>query len=355
MELLGQLMMMGIEGKELSLDEKKFIETNDIGGVILFSRNYESPTQLSELTNSIQSLRKKYPLFISVDQEGGRVQRFKEGFTHFPSMMSISSLNSPKICFEVHKIMGDELKCCGVNLNLSPVCDILINEKNDVIGDRAFGTDEEAVSKFVSSAVRGLEKSGILSCAKHFPGHGRSFEDSHFHKVIVDADLEDLKNNDFLPFVRAIKARIDFLMISHIIVPSLDSDFPCSLSKKVQSYIRKEMRYSRIIISDDMDMKAITDHYSREDAAFHALKAETDILIYRDFQTSIEGFEAIKSIYKNKKIHLPHWNEKFKRIQDCKRKKLKDYEPIKLNNLLNNMNLEEHLIYRNEIISKINT
>ena len=179
MDNFGQLIMMGISGLSLTPEEKSFIETEKIGGVILFDYNFQDPAQLAELVNSIQKIRDEYPLFIAVDQEGGRVQRFKKHFTQFPSMFEISSHQSPKLVFEVHQVMARELSACGINLSLSPCCDILTNPSNKVIGDRSFGTTAEDVEKYISAAIRGLQTTGLLSCAKHFPGHGDTTKDSH--------------------------------------------------------------------------------------------------------------------------------------------------------------------------------
>ena len=165
---IGQLFITGISGLSLTVEESEFLENNNIGGVILFKHNYQDPAQLAELVNSIQALRDEYPLFVSVDQEGGRVIRFKTHFTQFPSMHEIGQLDSPKLTFEVHKVLAEELKACGVNLDYSPCCDVWNNPKNKVIGDRAFGKTPDEVEKHVSAAIRGLDAGNILSCAKHF-------------------------------------------------------------------------------------------------------------------------------------------------------------------------------------------
>ena len=149
MNEIGQLVMTGISSKTLLEEERKFLEQENIGGVILFSHNFESPAQLAELVNAIQSCRNEYPLYIAVDNEGGRVFRFKNHFSQLPSAMDISILDSPKTCFHISKIAAEELAACGVNLNLAPVCDVWNNPKNKVIGDRAYGSDAETVSKFV--------------------------------------------------------------------------------------------------------------------------------------------------------------------------------------------------------------
>ena len=183
---LGQLIITGISGTELTEEEKKFIENENIGGIILFSKNYETPDQLARLVNSIQVLRQEYPLFISVDNEGGRVLRFQDHFSQIPAAFNLAKLNSPKIIFQMAKIQADEYLACGVNLNFAPVCDIWNNPNNEVIGDRAYGVNAEDVSKYVSAAIRGFQKHGIMACAKHFPGHGNTLEDSHFISSCIE-------------------------------------------------------------------------------------------------------------------------------------------------------------------------
>lgn len=169
MDNYGQLIISGIKGTTLLPEESEFIKEEKLGGIILFTHNFQDPAQLAELVNSIQKLRDDYPLFISVDQEGGRVLRFKTHFTQFPSMLDLTKMDSPKLIFEVHQVLARELAACGINLSYSPCCDILTNPENKVIGDRAFGSDPDTVEKYISAAIRGLQTSGLLSCAKHFP------------------------------------------------------------------------------------------------------------------------------------------------------------------------------------------
>ena len=193
---LGQLFITGVTGLSLDSTEADYIRENNIGGVILFQPNYTDPAQLAELVNDITKQRDEYPLFVSVDQEGGRVKRFKTHFTQFPSMLEVSKLDSPKITFEVHKQLALELKTCGINLNYSPCADIFTNPKNSVIGDRAFGTDVESVEKHVSAAIRGLHTGGVLACAKHF-SHGDTTKDSHYDLPFIKKTLSELEKLRF--------------------------------------------------------------------------------------------------------------------------------------------------------------
>lgn len=328
MTQLGQLVFTGLSGLTLTEEEKKFIEKEDIGGVILFSKNYESPAQLAELVNNIQMLRKEYPLFIATDHEGGRVVRFKTHFTQFPPMLDIARLDSPKILFEVATIMSEELLACGVNLNLAPVCDIWNNEQNKVIWDRAFGTDHETVSKFISSMIRGFQTNGILSCAKHFPGHGNTTKDSHYDLPIVKKSLEQIKAEEIQPFIKAVKARVDFIMMAHIIVEEIDPNLPCSLSPRAHEMLRNDLKFKGLILSDDMQMKAITDHRGTGEAAMMAIRAGSDLVEYRDMEEAMLGLEGLKKAQKDKTIKSHDFTDRLSRIEETKKRYFTEYKPI---------------------------
>lgn len=328
MNQIGQLIFTGLSGLTLNDEERLFIEKEDIGGVILFSKNYESPAQLAELVNSIQTLRKEYPLFICTDHEGGRVVRFKTQFTQFPPMLEIAKLDSPKMVFEVATIMAEELLACGVNLNLAPVCDIWNNIQNKVIWDRAFGTDYETVSKFISSMIRGFETNHLMSCAKHFPGHGNTLKDSHYDLPIVKKPLEEIRNEEFQPFIKAVKARVDMIMMAHIIVEDIDPDLPCSLSPKAHAILRQELKYKGLILSDDMQMGAITAHRGTGEAAMMAIRAGSDLVEYRDMSEAMLGLEGLKKAQKDKTIKASEFSDRLIRIENHKKAYFKEYKPI---------------------------
>ncbi|MGZ3787107.1 MAG: beta-N-acetylhexosaminidase [Bacteriovorax sp.] len=353
MTQLGQLVFTGLSGLTLTDEEKKFIEKEDIGGVILFSKNYESPAQLAELVNSIQMLRKEYPLFIATDHEGGRVVRFKTHFTQFPPMLDIARLDSPKLVFEVATIMSEELLACGVNLNLAPVCDIWNNEQNKVIWDRAFGTEHETVSKFISSMIRGFQTSGLLSCAKHFPGHGNTTKDSHYDLPIVKKSLEDIKAEEIQPFIKAVKARVDFIMMAHIIVEEIDPDLPCSLSPRAHEMLRNELKFKGLILSDDMQMKAITDHRGTGEAAMMAIRAGSDMVEYRDMEQAVLGLEGLKKAQKEKTIRPQEFTDRLARVAETKKRYFTDYRPIYVPDIEKKFNRKANQQFVEEIKRKI--
>lgn len=353
MSNVGQLIFTGVSGTILTDDEKKFIEEENIGGVIFFANNYESPGQLAELVNSIQALRSEYPLFICVDHEGGRVRRFKTHFTQFPPMLDIASIDSPKNLFEVSRIMAEELKACGVNLNLSPVCDILTNVSNKVIGDRAFGRDPESVSKFISSAIRGFQTNGVLACSKHFPGHGDTTKDSHFDLPIVKKSLEDLRKEEFIPFVKAVKSRVEFMMMAHLVVDAIDSELPTSLSPKAYDLVRDELKFTKLIITDDMEMKAITDNFGFEDAAVMAINAGADIIEYKSMDKARLGLKGLKEAMKTKTLKNDIVKDRTDRITTCKENYFSEYKPVYIPEVGTNINKGSSQSFLNELTEKI--
>lgn len=325
---LGQLFITGISGLSLTDSEKKFLKENNLAGVILFKHNYQDPGQLAELINEIQTLRDEFPMFISVDQEGGRVKRFQTHFTQFPAMFALGKCQSPKLVFEVHKAMAEELSACGVNLNFSPVCDIWTNPNNKVIGDRAFGETAEEVEANISAAIRGLHTGGVLACGKHFPGHGSTTKDSHFDLPFVKRTMEELKREEMLPFIKASKSRAEFMMMAHLVVDAIDSELPCTLSKAAYHFLRDELKFKKIIITDDMEMKAIADNYGIGESARMALQAGADILLYRSMESTAVALESIRKDIKDQVVHKNELFDKIDRVFDCKKRFFKEYKPV---------------------------
>ena len=299
-EYIGQQLIIGLSGEQLTDEEAQFIVENNIGGVILFDRNLKSIEQIHQLITDIQQLRyklpEKSPLFISVDMEGGRVHRLKEPFTQWPAVKNLGDMGSSNVTFQFAQLMGRELKAMGFNLDYAPCVDILMNDENEVIGDRALGTDPEVVSKLSSAMVRGYIKSDVLSCAKHFPGHGFTSVDSHFDLPVDKRNIAELeKNGDMEPFKRVVKARVDMIMTAHIKFPNIDPQFPVTLSSLfIKQLLREALRYRGIIITDDLDMKALTKNFPKEEIPVMALQAGANMLLYCNEPNS--PVKAVKSI-----------------------------------------------------------
>lgn len=325
---IGQLMFIGLSGKELTTAEADFIVTNNIGGVVLFSRNIESPQQVHQLCSDLYELTdrfaEKLPLFIGIDMEGGRVLRLKEPFTAWPPLRQLGDLNSASLAFKFAQYMGLEMRSVGINLDFAPCVDVLTNLQNQVIGDRAISDDPEIVASIASALVRGYIKADIIPCAKHFPGHGNTLADSHEELPIELTDIETLMNRELIPFKKAFRARLDLVMTAHIKYENIDPEFPVTLSRHfLQKILREELRYQRLIISDDLDMKALSNNYAKEDLPIMALAAGCDLLLYcNEPDSPPAALAALEKALVDKKIHMAQLNESYDKVIDLKQKRL---------------------------------
>ncbi len=253
-----QHVILDLIGTELSPEEHDILQHPLVGGVILFARNYESVPQMTELCRQIRTSRPT-PLLIAVDQEGGRVQRFKEGLTRLPSMGEIGQLyqRSPEqglqLAYSSGQTMATELRAMGIDLSFAPVLD-LDKQQNTVIGDRAFGADSTLVSTLGLAVMRGMRAAGMAATGKHFPGHGSVKTDSHTTLPIDSRSFEEIYREDMQPFIAMIAAGIDALMPAHILFPKIDSH-PVGFSRYwLQEVLRKQLKFSGIIFSDDLNM-----------------------------------------------------------------------------------------------------
>lgn len=332
--MYGPLITIGVQGKTLSDDEKKFIVTNQIGGVVLFSRNFENIKQFHALCHDIHSLRLKMPdktpMFLSIDQEGGRVQRLKEPFTVWPPLKKLGDLDNPTLSFLFSQKMGQELRAFGINLNFAPCADIFSNPKNTVIGDRSLGSDPELVSKHVSAIVRGYIKSDVLACVKHFPGHGNTLIDSHEDLPKEEAELKRLEDFEMMPFKRAFKARVEMCMTSHILFPKIDPKYPASLSEIfIQKILKEHCRFRGLVVTDDLDMGALRKHFSIEEIAVQTLKAGSDVLLYCNEPLSpVLALEAIIGATAQGTLNKADLDARVKKIQQFKKDSILNPDPI---------------------------
>ncbi len=340
---LGQLFIVGFNGLELSNDTAAFLSQANIGGVILFAHNYETPAGVAELINQVQECRSELPFWVSVDHEGGKVQRFKKGFTLIPPAATVGATDSPKLAFELAEMMGKELKAVGVNLNFAPVADIQTNPNNPVIGSRAYGSTEDRVSKIVTGIVRGHMVAGVEPCVKHFPGHGDTSVDTHLALAKVDTPLEVLRDREFRPFLKSFKSRCSMVMTSHVVVTAIDKEFPATLSKKVLTdLLRKDLRYSRIIITDDMEMKAITDHFGAEEAPRLAIEAGCDLLVYRSEAGARHAYASVLKALEEGRLSPDIVLQAATRLKEHKREALGAYHAVNVTEVGQKVGIPEH-------------
>lgn len=270
-----------------------------VGGLIYFGANIINPGQLKTMTENTQKYAKKIedmPLFLAVDEEGGTVARIAKNSNFkvkkFSNMASIGATKDFDKAYQVGKTIGEYLHEYGLNLDFAPDADVLTNPGNKVIGSRSFGSDGTLVAKMALAAAHGLSDSKVLSCFKHFPGHGATEGDTHAGFAYTNRSLNDLKKSELIPFQTASDNNIPFIMISHISVPAVIGDnTPSSLSKVIiTDILRKQMGYTGIIITDSMSMGAIVNTYGTKDAVIKSIQAGADMLLTpKDFEVAYQG------------------------------------------------------------------
>jgi beta-N-acetylhexosaminidase len=295
---IGQLLIGSFPAFELSVELRALVREFDLGGVILFSRNIESPEQVSELAAEAESLGTSQPLWVSVDQEGGRVARLKAPFTLWPPMATLGRAGSEDLAARFASALAAELKAVGVTLDYAPVLDIHTNPKNPVIGDRALAETAAEVARLGRVVVRTLQGAGIAACGKHFPGHGDTSTDSHHELPLVEHPPDRLAAVEFEPFRAAIAEEVAFIMTAHVLVPSLDETRPATLSPHVvEALLRRTLGFSGVILSDDLEMKAVAATYSVPDAAVAAIAAGCDGLLICSGNVDVQA-QALEALVK---------------------------------------------------------
>lgn len=279
---LGPL-MLDIVGTTLTETDRVRLSHPLVGGVILFARNYESPAQLSELTASIHALRSP-PLLIAVDQEGGRVQRFHNGFTRLPPMRTLGEIQdrNPDLALHLTRqigyVLAAELKACGVDVSFTPVLD-LDYEQSSVIGDRAFCREPQVVAELAHALMSGLQSAGMVAVGKHFPGHGAIRADTHIETAIDSRYYTDIEKKDLIPFRRMIDAGLSGIMVAHVIYPAIDPNPAGFSSKWLRDILRNELGFGGCVFSDDLCMQAARNYGSITRRAEQALQAGCNMIL----------------------------------------------------------------------------
>lgn len=324
-EKIGQMLIVSDTTTVLDEDLLNNLNTVKPGGFILFSDNIKSYEQTKKLIEDINSTS-DIPMFISIDQEGGRVLRIKKlsdaKVTNIPSMYHLGLTKDTKLSYEVGKVVGEELRVFGINMNFAPVLDIYSNKENTVIGDRSFGTTSDLVSKMALSFAEGQESTGIISVYKHFPGHGNTSEDSHYTLPVITKTKEELMNLELKPFIEAINNGADVIMIGHLAVPSITKDdTPASLSKEIiTDLLKNELGYNGLVITDALNMDALTNEYTEEEIYINAINAGVDILLMPDFDN--ETIEIITNAIANGTIAIEEIDNSVEKILELKYDKL---------------------------------
>ena len=334
---LAQLFVFGFDGTNLPTDAEALLNQN-AGGVILFGRNIEEKHQLVSLITQIHKNHKSkdFPL-ISVDQEGGRVQRLKNICTYVPTMAEVgqAAKTDNSIPYRLGALMGRELAALGFHLDFTPVMDVNSNPENPVIGERSFSHDPMWVAECGAELIKGMQGAGVSTCAKHFPGHGDTTTDSHYDLPVLHHNLDRLQKIEWPPFEAAIHAGVATIMTAHVLFPELDKVRPATLSPHIlNEFLIKKMKFQGLIFSDDLEMKALADHHSLEDMIFHGLSAGVDIfLICKDTQWTNEAIDIAHRLVSQGHLPKDRIQRSLNKITAWKNKYVGQAEPPQLDEI----------------------
>jgi beta-N-acetylhexosaminidase len=276
----GQLLFVGFPGPDAPPLVLERVREGRVGGVVLFKRNVETPEQLRALVAALRGAAPPgLPLLVALDQEGGRVQRLRGPWTEWPAMRNVAEAGDPSRTAAFAAALARELRDAGFELDFAPVVDVDTNPTNPVIGDRSFARTPEEVGRHARAFIAALQAGGVAACAKHFPGHGDTAQDSHHELPRLDHDLARLRSVELPPFRAAIEAGVASVMTAHLLLPALDPDRPATLSPRALALLRDELGYDGVVFSDDLEMRAVADRFSIEDRVELALRAGVDALL----------------------------------------------------------------------------
>jgi beta-N-acetylhexosaminidase len=277
------LFVVGFRGKVPSPEVLELVRRG-VHGVILFGRNVEAAEQVAELVAALKRAaagRDDPRLLIAIDQEGGRVARLRapQGFTELPPMRALGDAGDERLAFEAGALLGRELRAVGIDQDYAPVVDVDTNPANPVIGDRAFSRDPAEVGRLGAALARGLQSEGVAGCAKHFPGHGDTSQDSHKDLPRLPHALERLEAVELPPFRALARAGVAAVMTAHVVFEPLDPARPATLSPAVMRLLRERVGFEGCAVSDDLEMKAVAEHFPLEVSAPGSVRAGVDALL----------------------------------------------------------------------------
>jgi beta-N-acetylhexosaminidase len=321
---IGRLLIAGFQGETLPVELRTLAREFGLGGVILLGKNNNiaEPEQVAELCHDAAALCPALPVWVSVDQEGGRVARLKAPFTEWPPMAALGRSGDVQLAERFARALAAELRAVGITLDYAPVLDVHTNPKNKVIGDRALSEEAAEVARLGTVIIRALQAERVAACGKHFPGHGDTIADSHFELPLVDQPPERLRELELVPFKAAIAAHVATIMTAHVLVPALDEHRPATLSRAVVGgLLREELGFEGLILSDDLEMKAIANTYSVPSAAVLAVEAGCDgVLICQsgDQEVQVDALEALIHGVEDNRLPLSRVDDALMRHQRAK-------------------------------------
>ena len=348
-EKIGQMITIAYRQEEYTDELDNILKEVEPGGFILFSENIST---YDGTTSYIKKIREneKIPMFISIDQEGGRVQRIKNlpdaNVLEIPTMYSLGQTGDTELSYNVGSVLAQEIKAFGINMDFAPSLDVFSNPNNTVIGDRAFGSDAQTVINMALPFAKAMSENGVIPVYKHFPGHGDTEADSHVELPVVNKTKEELYERELLTFKAAVEADAQMIMIAHIALPNITGSYiPASLSKDiVDGILRKELGFNGVVITDAIEMKALADNYSLEEICSNAINAGVDIILMP--QDPIVTVDTIEQLVQNGEITQERIDESVKRILTMKHKN-NMYEEQELNK--ENIGTQEHIDIVNSV------
>lgn len=321
---IGQLMMFGFDGQTIPPQMELLFRDYHLGGIIYFRRNVGKAEQIKQLCDGLQQLSAQHnsiPLSIAIDQEGGMVARIDQDITVMPGQMTIGATGNTGYAYEAGRISGMELAQLGITVNFAPVLDVNNNAQNPVIGIRSFGENADLVAQFGKRMIDGYQEMGVSACAKHFPGHGDTTSDSHYELPSVSHPLERIQTIELVPFKAAIEAEVDMIMTAHVQFPAIEPNgTPATLSYRVLTeLLREELGFTGLIVTDCLEMNAISQGIGVAKGAVEALKAGADlILVSHELERQLAAFHAIEAAIEAGEISEERLNESVERVLKMK-------------------------------------
>ncbi len=321
---IGQMLIIELQEKQITEETINIIQKYNIGGIILYRKNYDNYQEMLKLINKLKEINteNEIPLFISIDQEGGRVNRMPSEILNIKSASKLSSTGNIETVKESAKIVSEMLTKTGITMNYAPVLDIKNFKEGHAIGDRCYGENKEDVSKYGIEFMKELSKGGVIPVIKHFPGHGAAKQDSHMMLPVIKKSKEKLESEDMEPFKNAIQNGAEAIMVGHILAKDIDGKYPASLSKKmIQEYIVEKLKFKGLIITDDLKMLAVRLRYSLKRAVTLAINSGNNMIMigtkYKNIEKIIKS--SSKKVEKGK-IDINRINESVEEIIAVKKK-----------------------------------
>ncbi|SEK34871.1 beta-N-acetylhexosaminidase [Paenibacillus sp. cl141a] len=332
-EKIGQLVLVGLEGTAIDETSRKLVKDHHVGGFILFKDNIESVEQSVKLLNDLKEANaaNPVPLWLSIDEEGGRVTRFPEEYVKLPSSGKVGSKGDLALTKRVGGLIAQKVAGFGLNMVFAPVLDIHSNPNNPVIGDRSFGTTAETVTKHGIASMKGIQEKGVVPVVKHFPGHGDTSVDSHLGLPVVEHDLKRLHEMELVPFQQAINEGADVVMVAHLLMKSIDPDTPSSYSKPViNDLLREEMGFKGVVITDDMTMGAISGSTDVGEASVKSVVAGSNmVLIGHEYALEEAVIQALTKAVRSGVIPEEMLNDRVRATLELKHKYELSDDPVK--------------------------